>query len=176
MNKNYLKHLFTCTITGLFAAGTMAQSTGSYGIEFNGGMREYIGDLGSSLFFNRAPIYQGGGAAFTYSLSPSIDAVANVSFGEVGATENIYEFVRGRDIVWRSFRAQTGDLSFGARYKLNNGAIMSESSKFAPYLYGAASEHKASPPFMTSFAISIGRESKGQANNAFAMIGLPPIA
>ena len=139
MNKNYLKHLFACTITGLFAAGTMAQSTGSYGIEFNGGMREYIGDLGSSLFFNRAPIYQGGGAAFTYSLSPSIDAVANVSFGEVGATENIYEFVRERDIVWRSFRAQTGDLSFGARYKLNNGVIMSESSKFAPYLYGAAS-------------------------------------
>jgi len=41
-----------------------------------------------------------------------------------------------KDILWRSFRAQTGDFSLGARYKFNNNIILSEDSKFAPYVYG----------------------------------------
>ena len=139
MTKHYLKHLFIASAALLSGSQAIAQSPGSNSIELNGGLREYIGDLGSSLLFAKSPIYQGGGLAFTYYISPSIDAVTNVSFGEVGATQNIEEFVKESDIFWRSFRAQTGDLSFGARYKLNNGLILSEDAKFAPYLYGAAS-------------------------------------
>ena len=139
MTKHYLKNLFIASAALLSGSQAIAQSPGSHSIELSGGLREYIGDLGSSLLFAKSPIYQGGGLAFAYYLSPSIDAVANVSFGEVGATQNIDEFVKESDIFWRSFRAQTGDLSFGARYKFNNGIIMSEDSKFAPYVYGGLS-------------------------------------
>jgi outer membrane protein OmpA-like peptidoglycan-associated protein len=139
MTKHYLKHLFIASAALLSGSQAIAQSPGSHSIELSGGLREYIGDLGSSLLFAKSPIYQGGGLAFAYYLNPSIDAVANVSFGEVGATQNIEEFVKENDILWRSFRAQTGDLSFGARFKFNNGIIMSEDSKFAPYVYGGLS-------------------------------------
>ncbi len=134
--KNYIKASLIATATLLSFGNGMAQSPGTHGIEVHGGIREYIGDMGSSLMFARAPKYQGGGLAFTYYISPSIDAVANISFGEVGFSQNIDSFVKERDIVWRSFRAQTGDFTLGARYKLNNNVILSEDSKFAPYLYG----------------------------------------
>jgi outer membrane protein OmpA-like peptidoglycan-associated protein len=136
MMKNYIKASLIATATLLSFGNGMAQSPGTHGIEVHGGIREYIGDMGSSLMFARAPKYQGGGLAFTYYISPSIDAVANISFGEVGFSQNIDSFVKERDIVWRSFRAQTGDFTLGARYKLNNNVILSEDSKFAPYLYG----------------------------------------
>ncbi len=139
MTKHYLKHLFIAGAAILTSATGTAQSPGSHSIEFSGGLREYIGDVGSSLFFAKSPIYQGGGLAFAYYLNPSIDAVCNVSFGEVGATQNIAQFSRENDISWRSFRAQNGDLSFGARYKLNNGVILSEDAKVAPYIYGGLS-------------------------------------
>lgn len=134
--KNYIKASLIATASFLSFGDVMAQSPGTHGIEVHGGIREYIGDMGSSLMFARAPKYQGGGLAFTYYISPSIDAVANISFGEVGFSQNIDSFVKERDIVWRSFRAQTGDFTLGARYKLNNNVILSEDSKFAPYLYG----------------------------------------
>lgn len=136
MMKNYIKASLIATASFLSFGDVMAQSPGTHGIEVHGGIREYIGDMGSSLMFARAPKYQGGGLAFTYYISPSIDAVANISFGEVGFSQNIDSFVKERDIVWRSFRAQTGDFTLGARYKLNNNVILSEDSKFAPYLYG----------------------------------------
>jgi OmpA-OmpF porin, OOP family len=136
MMKNYIKASLIATASILSFGDGMAQSPGTHGIEVHGGIREYIGDMGSSLMFARAPKYQGGGLAFTYYISPSIDAVANISFGEVGFSQNIDSFVKERDIVWRSFRAQTGDFTLGARYKLNNNVILSEDSKFAPYLYG----------------------------------------
>jgi outer membrane protein OmpA-like peptidoglycan-associated protein len=139
MTKNYLKTLFVASAAVLCGTPSHAQSPGSHSLEFSGGLREYIGDVGSYLMFSKAPTYQGGGLAFTYYLSPSIDAVANLSFGEVGATQDISTFVKENDILHRSFRAQTGDLTFGARYKFNNGLILSEDAKFAPYLYGGLS-------------------------------------
>jgi outer membrane protein OmpA-like peptidoglycan-associated protein len=136
MMKNYIKASLIATASLLSFGNGMAQSPGTHGIEIHGGIREYLGDMGSSLMFARAPKYQGGGIAFTYYINPSIDAVANLSFGEVGFAQNIDSFVKERDIVWRSFRAQTGDFTLGARYKFNNNIILSEDSKFAPYVYG----------------------------------------
>ena len=141
MTKHYLKHLFIASAALITGAQTFAQSPGSHSIELSGGLREYIGDVGSSLLFSKAPTYQGGGLAFAYYINPSIDAVTNLSFGEVGSTQSIAEFVIEKDILWRSFRAQTGDLSIGARYKFNNGMILSEDAKFAPYVYGALSSY-----------------------------------
>lgn len=141
MTKHYIKHLFIASAALISGSQSFAQSPGSHSIELSGGLREYIGDMGSSLLFAKAPIYQGGGLALAYYINPSIDAVTNFSFGEVGSTQNIAEFVKEPDILWRSFRAQTGDLSLGARFKFNNGIILSEDAKFAPYVYGALSSY-----------------------------------
>jgi outer membrane protein OmpA-like peptidoglycan-associated protein len=137
MHKNYLKSIFLPAIISLFVGNLSAQGQGSMGVEVNGGYREYLGDMGSSLFFTTKPIYQGGGATFTYGISPSFDGVANISAGDVGFCRSFDSFVKEKDIIWKSFKANTADLSFGVRYKLNNGVILSEDSKFAPYLYGA---------------------------------------
>lgn len=136
MIKHYLKSTILTLSLAATSSSIFAQSPGTHGIEANFGLREYIGDMGSSLMFASKPIYQGGGLAFTYYINPSIDAVANLSFGEIGYTQNISNFVVEKDILWRSFRAQTGDFTLGARYKLNNNIILSEESKFAPYVYG----------------------------------------
>ncbi|MDG1099168.1 MAG: hypothetical protein P8O20_07280, partial [Bacteroidia bacterium] len=53
-------------------------------IEVNAGYREYLGDLGSSLFFQNEPIYQGVGVNVGYYLNPLIDAVFNFTAGDVG--------------------------------------------------------------------------------------------
>lgn len=137
MHKNYLKSIFLPAIISLFVGNLSAQGQGSMGVEVNGGYREYLGDMGSSLFFSTKPIYQGGGATFTYGISPSFDGVVNLSAGDVGYCRSFDSFVKEKDIIWKSFKANTADLSFGVRYKLNNGVILSEDSKFAPYLYGA---------------------------------------
>ena len=136
MHKNYLKSIVLSAIISVFAGNLSAQGQGSMGVEVNGGLREYLGDMGSSLFFKTKPNYQGAGAAFTYGISPSFDGVVNLSAGDVGFCRRLDSFVKERDIVWQSFRANTGDLTFGLRYKLNNGVLLSEDSKFAPYLYG----------------------------------------
>ena len=54
------------------------------GIEINGGINEYQGDLGSALFFARKPNYQGIGASISYYLTPNIDLSFFGSGGDVG--------------------------------------------------------------------------------------------
>ncbi len=137
MHKNYLKALFLPALVSLFSGNANAQANGAHGIELNFGLREYLGDDGSSLLFNRKPIYQGGGITYTHNISSSLDAVVALTAGDVGFSRRLDSFVKEKDIVWKSFKANTADLSFGVRYKLNNGVILSEDSKFAPYVYGA---------------------------------------
>lgn len=137
MHKNYLKAIFLPAIISLFAGNLSAQGNGSHGIEANFGLREYLGDMGTSLLFAQKPIYQGGGITYTHNISPTFDGVVNFSAGDVGFTRSFDSFVKEKDIIWKSFRANTADLSFGVRYKLNNGVLLAEDSKFAPYVYGA---------------------------------------
>lgn len=137
MHKNYLKAIFLPAIISLFAGNLSAQGNGSHGIEANFGLREYLGDMGTSLLFAQKPIYQGGGITYTHNISPSFDGVVNISAGDVGFARSFDSFVKEKDIIWKSFRANTADLSFGVRYKLNNGVLLAEDSKFAPYVYGA---------------------------------------
>ncbi len=137
MHKNYLKAIFLPALVSLFSGNALAQANGAHGIEVNFGLREYIGDDGSSLLFNRKPIYQGGGITYTHNLNSSLDGVVNFSAGDVGFARRLDSFVKEKDIIFKSFRANTADLSFGVRYKFNNGVLLSEDSKFAPYIYGA---------------------------------------
>ncbi len=98
-------------------------------IELNGGLREYLGDLGSSLFFAKEPIYQGIGLNFGYYLSPWLDGVINASAGDVGFRSTIdYE---PEPYKYKGFRANASDLSLGLRVKLP----ASDAWKIAPYIY-----------------------------------------
>jgi hypothetical protein len=83
MIKHYLKSTILTLSLAATSSSIFAQSPGTHGIEANFGLREYIGDMGSSLMFASKPIYQGGGLAFTYYINPSIDAVANLYFCEI---------------------------------------------------------------------------------------------
>lgn len=135
MIKNYLAKalLFLVVILGTSNANSQNQN-GNMCIEANFGVREYLGDQGSSLFFQRAPIYQGAGINFGYNLNPWLDGVFNVTAGDVGFSRVIDW--RPEPTKYTSFRANTADVTLGARLRLNNGAILSEEAKVAPYIYG----------------------------------------
>lgn len=135
MIKDYLAKalLSLILIFGISNAKSQNQD-GNMCIEANFGLREYLGDQGSSLFFQRAPIYQGGGINFGYNLNAWLDGVFNFSFGDVGFSRVIDW--RPEPTKYTSFRANTADVTLGARVRLNNGAIFSEEAKIAPYIYG----------------------------------------
>ena len=133
MQKNYFKSIAFAAIACLIAAPAQAQSPGTHSLELSGGIREYMGDLGSSMGFARRPDYQGGQVNFGYYVSPALDLVTNFSFGEIGYSRKWEGFNLRKEYQWQSFRANTMDLTVGARYKLNNGSILPEDPKIAPY-------------------------------------------
>ena len=55
MQKNYFKSIAFAAIACLIAAPAQAQSPGTHSLELSGGIREYMGDLGSSVGFARRP-------------------------------------------------------------------------------------------------------------------------
>ncbi len=134
MIKNYLtKALLSLLLISGIGSVSAQNQNGKMCVEANVGLREYLGDLGSSLFFQRKPTYQGGGINFGYQINPLFDAVANVSFGDVGFARK-FDW-RTEPAKYQSFRANTADFTLGARFRFNNGIIMSEESKVAPYVY-----------------------------------------
>ena len=133
MQKNYFKSIAFAAIACLIATPAQAQSPGTHSLELSGGIREYMGDLGSSMGFARRPDYQGGQVNFGYYVSPALDLVTNFSFGEIGYSRKWEGFNLRKEYQWQSFRANTMDLTVGARYKLNNGSILPEDAKIAPY-------------------------------------------
>lgn len=98
-----------------------------YGLEINGGIREYGGDRGNRFFFAERPDYQAIGVSFGYYVNPSFDATIYGSVGDLGHRDNQFPRKLG-------FTAQVSDLMLGLRYKLTNNYIMSEESKIRPYL------------------------------------------
>ncbi len=135
MIKKYLGKSFLTFVMIASAAGTKAQtSSAPLCVELNTGFREYLGDLGSSLFFQRKPIYNGGGVNFGYYINPYLDAVLNASFGDVG----FYSVVEPRPEPWKyaGFRANTLDATVGLRLKFL-GLITGEDTKISPYIHAA---------------------------------------
>ncbi|MBL7810606.1 MAG: OmpA family protein [Bacteroidetes bacterium] len=135
MTKPYLLRRILPLAALLGSTVVSAQTpAGKMGIEVNVGLREYLGDLGSALFFQKKPNYQGAGLNFGYSINPMFDAVVNFSAGDVGYARK-FDW-RTEPAKYQSFRANTADLTLGARFKLANGNILKEDSRIAPYLYG----------------------------------------
>lgn len=133
MIKKYLgKSLLTLSLVSATLAVQAQTADAPLCIEGNFGLREYLGDQGSSLFFQRKPDYQGGGLNFGYYINPLFDGVANVSFGDVGYQRTVDWLTQ--PWKYQSFRANTLDLTLGARFKF--GALIAEEAKVVPYLYG----------------------------------------
>ncbi|MBM3921110.1 MAG: hypothetical protein FJ347_07795 [Sphingomonadales bacterium] len=133
MMHKYLGRFITTAFAMSALMAAQAQTADApMSVEANFGLREYLGDQGSSLFFAKKPDYQGAGINFGYYLNPMFDGVVNFSAGDVG-----YK----REVSWQtepwkyqSFRANTMDLTLGARFKLSS--FFNEESKVIPYLYG----------------------------------------
>lgn len=137
MQNNYLrKGILSAAMACLSAGSLMAQAPGTHTLELTGGFREYLGDMGSSLMFAKSPDYQGGGVSFGYYVNPAIDLVGAFSFGDVGFTRKWEDWDLRTEYQYQSFRANTMDLTVAARFKFNNGSILAEDAKFAPYIQG----------------------------------------
>ena len=133
MQKNYFKSTVFAALASLCTVPAQAQSPGSHSLEIGGGVHEYMGDLGSSLGFARRPDYQAVQLNFGYYLNPALDLVANFSTGDLGYARKWEGWDLRPEYQYQSFRANLADLTVGVRYKLNNGSILSEDAKIAPY-------------------------------------------
>jgi OmpA-OmpF porin, OOP family len=133
MQKNYFKSTVFAALATLCSVPAQAQSPGSHSLEIGGGIHEYMGDLGSSLGFARRPDYQAVQINFGYYVSPALDLVANFSTGDAGYSRKWEGWDLRPEYQYQSFRANLADLTVGVRYKLNNGSILSEDAKIAPY-------------------------------------------
>ena len=133
MQKNYFKSTVFAALASLCTVPAQAQSPGSHSLEIGSGIHEYMGDLGSSLGFARRPDYQAVQLNFGYYLNPALDLVANFSTGDLGYARKWEGWDLRPEYQYQSFRANLADLTVGVRYKLNNGSILSEDAKIAPY-------------------------------------------
>lgn len=96
------------------------------GIEINGGINEYQGDLGSALFFARKPNYQGIGASISYYLTPNIDLSFFGSGGDVGYFTAL-PYV-DPEFKYVQFRTNLATVNGGIRFKLL------KDKPFTPYI------------------------------------------
>lgn len=124
MNKHLLTTFIAC-LTLLFDASAQTADF-KYGVELNGGLREYNGDRGSTMYFasGQSFNYQAVGFGFNYYLNPSFDATMYASVGDLGYYDKEY----------LGFRARVTDIVFGLNYKLNNGYIFNEDALVKPYI------------------------------------------
>ncbi len=92
MNKNLLTMLAFMLV---FSWGAVAQSYNKkFGVEINGGIREYHGDLGSALYFKVAPNYQAIGGAIGMYINPSFDLNLYGSAGDLGFYKQTYDVIK----------------------------------------------------------------------------------
>ena len=132
------RHLLTFLVALTFLIPTTQAQTSDkkFGVEVYGGIREYHGDLGSALYFQRRPDYQFVGASFGMYLNPSFDANFYGSAGDLGFyNENVYD-VRTTGVYRQGFRSHITNVMLGVTYKFNNGYIMAEDAKFKPFVRG----------------------------------------
>ncbi|MBO6518369.1 MAG: OmpA family protein [Bacteroidia bacterium] len=125
------KIFVSCAVLALSMLGISEAVAQNYlhkfGFEISGGLREYGGDRGTRYFLAEKPEYQAIGGSFGYYINPTFDATVYGSVGMLGHRDDSYPRKLG-------FTAQVTDLMFGLRMKLANGKIMSEESRFKPYL------------------------------------------
>jgi len=128
MNKRILAILGFALLCVLSSENAIAQNYAhKFGVEINGGIREYGGDRGTRYFLAERPDYQAIGASFGYYVNPSFDAMIYASVGALGHRDDSYPKKLG-------FTAQVTDVVLGLRYKLTNGYMLPEDSRLRPYI------------------------------------------
>lgn len=131
MNRNLLTLAIALCV---FAVSSYAQSYNKkFGIEINGGVSEYHGDRGSSLFFATGPGYQGVGGSFGVYLNKSFDVNIFGSSGDIGFYNQVYN-EETFEVEREGFRARMLQGMIGVTYKFANGYLMKENARFKPYL------------------------------------------
>ena len=151
MNKNLLKlSLFLFIFSSFFVNAQTSYK--KFGIEINGGLREYHGDLGSSLYFKNSPDYQGVGGAFGMYINSSFDVNIYGGTGDIGFYKTIYDVERA-DYSRVGFRSRVTEGMIGLTYKFNNGYILDEDVRFKPFVragWGAMSSVSKFTPLTLS--------------------------
>ncbi len=133
-----------------------------------GGLNEYQGDLGSGLFKFDNPQLMGA-ANFNIYLNPSFNFGLQSSYGEFGFLSNKAEFA-GEEIKGKKL-----DAAMLLEYKFNNGYLLPESSKLAPFITAGmgfanySGERADIDVFPMDFIAPIGAGLKFQINQTFAL-------
>ncbi|MCB9262217.1 MAG: OmpA family protein [Flavobacteriales bacterium] len=113
-------------LTAISFTSNAQNASNKFGIEINGGIREYGGDRQVQYFLAVKPNYQAIGGSLGYKINKSFDGLLFGSVGDLGA--RVGAFPR------QGFTAHISDVMFGLRYKFANDKFMSELSRIKPYL------------------------------------------
>lgn len=126
--KNLFLFILALILSFNIAIGQNAERKWGFGPHI--GLNEYWGNLGNE-FFSFQQGYGVGFSAIRY-LTPAIDGVFHYN----------YDFVSKRDVNNLNpprllyFKAHMWNANISGRYKLNNGTILQEDSKIAPFVVG----------------------------------------
>lgn len=132
MIKYYVTRIVAVAILMSSFSSKAQTSQHPIGIEINGGLMEYQGDLGSALFFAKKPIYGGAGLNVGMYINKNIDVMIYGGSGDVGFYSELpYNWPYPR---YAGFRSRIINAQMGLRYKLNNGTILKEDAKLAPFV------------------------------------------
>jgi outer membrane protein OmpA-like peptidoglycan-associated protein len=126
MNKKNYLFIILLTVTQLISAQT---ADNKFALGINGITTKYVGDLGSNGItdFTYSEFilgYFSGGLSLNYYLNPSFDLGVNGNYGLYGTYHNTN----------KKFLSTKFSSSLFGHYKLNNGYIISEDSKWSPFL------------------------------------------
>ena len=144
-----------------------------YAIGVHGGSTKYIGDLGGNALtdFTHSQYilgYFNGGLSLSRYLSPSFDAGIFADYSLYGTYTTLH----------KNFLGTKFESSLFGHYKFNNGYILSEDSKFAPFLslglglasYGKVQDYPTwSDPKGIDFIVPVGLGVKYQISDRFAL-------
>jgi outer membrane protein OmpA-like peptidoglycan-associated protein len=113
-------------VIALYSSALKAQTSQNlYGLGFHVGTLEYNGDLGNAFYkFNDPQLL--GAVSFAKYMSPSWDIEALLAAGKLGYTP---------DRKPNQFRGTLVDFNLYAKFKFNNGKILKEDARIAPYLF-----------------------------------------
>ncbi len=121
----------TLMLISMFALATISQAQTKYkdmAIGFHLGDKEYAGEYGNEMFAFEGS-HLAGGISLQKYLTRSWDAMFYVSYGMIDDNDSI-----------KSFNTHILDFNAVMKYKLNNGYIMNENAKVAPFLMAGVAD------------------------------------
>ncbi len=118
--KKTVQLLSILLLAGSISFGQNKDNKWSFGGHF--GTQEYKGELANEFFgFSHHAAY---GLSLSHYINPTWDVSLLGTFSNLDASDSL-----------GSFLTKMGDINLIAKLKLNNGKILKEDSKFAPYLF-----------------------------------------